>query len=102
VRGGASIIAFKLGQKSLEEAGFRMIGAHTDSPGLRLKTHAAHKSDGLLRLGVEIYGGPNIGHFYDRDLSLAGRVNLRTANGFATRLLKFDQPLVRLPTSRYI
>lgn len=97
VRGGASIIAFKLGQKSLAETGFRMIGAHTDSPGLRLKTHAAHASDGLVRLGVEIYGGPILATFTDRDLSLAGRVNIRTADGFDTRLLKFDTPLLRLP-----
>jgi len=97
VRGGASIIAFKLGQSALEETGFRMIGAHTDSPGLRLKTHAAHSSDGLVRLGVEIYGGPILATFTDRDLSLAGRVNIRTANGFETRLIKFDQALVRLP-----
>jgi aspartyl aminopeptidase len=97
VRGGASIIAFKLGQQSLSDTGFRMIGAHTDSPGLRLKTHAAHASNGLVRLGVEIYGGPILATFTDRDLSLAGRVNVRTANGFETRLLKFDQPLLRLP-----
>jgi aspartyl aminopeptidase len=97
VRGGASVIAFKLGQQSLAETGFRMIGAHTDSPGLRLKTHAAHKSDGLLRLGVEIYGGPILATFTDRDLSLAGRVNIRTLNGFATRLIKIEQPLLRLP-----
>ena len=97
VRGGASIIAFKLGQQSLSEKGFRMIGAHTDSPGLRLKTHAAHASNGLVRLGVEIYGGPILATFTDRDLSLAGRVNVRTANGFETRLLKFEQPLLRLP-----
>ena len=97
VRGGASIIAFKLGQQSLSETGFRMIGAHTDSPGLRLKTHAAHASNGLVRLGVEIYGGPILATFTDRDLSLAGRVNVRTTNGFETRLLKFEQPLLRLP-----
>lgn len=97
VRGGASIIAFKLGQKALADTGFRMIGAHTDSPGLRLKTHAAHSSDGLVRLGVEIYGGPILATFTDRDLSFAGRVNIRTATGFETRLIKIDQPLVRLP-----
>ena len=97
IRGGASIIAFKLGQKPLVETGFRMIGAHTDSPGLRLKTHAAHASHGLVRLGVEIYGGPILATFTDRDLSLAGRVNIRNAAGFETRLLKFDQPLLRLP-----
>jgi aspartyl aminopeptidase len=97
VRGGASIIAFKLGNKSLADVGFRMIGAHTDSPGLRLKTNAALSSDGLLRLGVEIYGGPILATFTDRDLSLAGRVNVRTNSGFSTRLIKFDLPLLRLP-----
>jgi aspartyl aminopeptidase len=50
-----------------------------------------------VRLGVEIYGGPILATFTDRDLSLAGRVNIRTANGFETRLIKFDQALVRLP-----
>jgi aspartyl aminopeptidase len=97
VRDGASIIAFKLGKKSLAETGFRMIGAHTDSPGLRLKTHAAHASNGMVRLGVEIYGGPILATFTDRDLSLAGRVNVRTASGFASHLVKFAQPLLRLP-----
>jgi aspartyl aminopeptidase len=97
VRAGASIIAFKVGQKPLIESGFRMIGAHTDSPGLRLKTHAAQASHGLLRLGVEIYGGPILATFTDRDLSLAGRVNVRTATGIETRLIKFDQALLRLP-----
>jgi len=94
---GASLIAFRIGQQSLPETGFRMIGAHTDSPGLRIKTNAAHASDGLVRLGVEIYGGPILATFSDRDLSLAGRVNVRTAQGFETRLINFEQPLLRLP-----
>jgi aspartyl aminopeptidase len=97
VRGGASLIAFVLGRQPLEQAGLRLVGAHTDSPGLRLKPHAAHASDGLLRLGVEVYGGPILATFADRDLSLAGRVNVRTDAGFETRLLRFDAPLVRLP-----
>ena len=94
---GASLIAFRIGQQPLADTGFRMIGAHTDSPGLRLKTHAAHASEGVVRLGVEIYGGPILATFTDRDLSLAGRVNVRTAHGFETRLINFDQPLLRLP-----
>ncbi|HEY3327414.1 MAG TPA: M18 family aminopeptidase [Novimethylophilus sp.] len=97
VRGGSSIIAFTLGQKPLAETGFRIIGAHTDSPGLRLKPKAAHGGEGVVRLGVEVYGGPILATFTDRDLSLAGRVNVRTAEGFGTRLLRFDTPLVRLP-----
>ncbi|MFM1910961.1 MAG: putative family aminopeptidase 2 [Pseudomonadota bacterium] len=96
-RGGSSIIAFTVGQNPLPNSGLNMVGAHTDSPGLRLKPHAAFSSDGLIRIGVEVYGGPILATFADRDLSIAGRVNVRTANGFETRLIKFDKPLLRLP-----
>ncbi len=97
VRGGASLIAFVPGSRPLMETGFRIVGAHTDSPGLRLKPKAASASDGLARLGVEVYGGPILATFTDRDLSLAGRVMLRGAAGQETRLLRFEQALVRLP-----
>ncbi|MBY0341707.1 MAG: M18 family aminopeptidase, partial [Rhodocyclaceae bacterium] len=76
IRGGASIIAFVVGTGDLATHGLRMIGAHTDSPGLRLKPKAPHAADGLVRLGVEVYGGPILATFTDRDLSLAGRVNV--------------------------
>jgi len=97
VRGGASLIAFVLGGEPLAETGFRIVGAHTDSPGLRLKPKAASGSDGLARLAVEVYGGPILATFTDRDLSLAGRVVVRTAAGPQTRLVRFDKSLVRLP-----
>lgn len=97
VRGGASIIAFRLGTQALTDSGLRMVGAHTDSPGLRLKPKAAHSSAGMLRLGVEVYGGPILATFADRDLSLAGRVMVRGSDGIQPRLLRFEQPLVRLP-----
>jgi aspartyl aminopeptidase len=97
VRGGSSIVVFVIGRQPLEQTGFRIVGAHTDSPGLRLKPKAAHASEGVVRLGVEVYGGPILATFADRDLSLAGRVNVRSANGFETRLLRFESPLVRLP-----
>ncbi len=97
IRGGASIIAFKVGSLNLTDSGFRMIGAHTDSPSLRLKPNAAYGSDGLVRIGVEVYGGPILATFTDRDLSVAGRVNVRTGTGFEARLVKFDNALMRLP-----
>jgi aspartyl aminopeptidase len=97
IRGGASIIAFKVGSQTLTNSGFRMIGAHTDSPSLRLKPNAAYGGDGLVRIGVEVYGGPILATFTDRDLSVAGRVNVRTATGFEARLVKFDHALMRLP-----
>jgi aspartyl aminopeptidase len=97
VRGGSSMIAFVLGGQPLAETGFRIVGAHTDSPGLRLKPKAAIAGDGLARLGVEVYGGPILATFTDRDLSLAGRVVVRTGAGQETRLLRFERPLARLP-----
>jgi aspartyl aminopeptidase len=96
-RAGSSIIAFTLGRQALDQTGFRIVGAHTDSPGLRLKPRAPHASDGLARLGVEVYGGPILATFADRDLSLAGRVHLRGDDGLHSRLLRFEKPLVRLP-----
>lgn len=97
VRDGASIIAFVLGQQPLAKSGMRMVGAHTDSPGLRLKPKAAFASNGLTQLGVEVYGGPILATFADRDLSLAGRVMVKTSDGIASRLVKFDESIVRLP-----
>jgi aspartyl aminopeptidase len=97
IRGGASIIAFIIGSSPLAESGFRMVGAHTDSPGLRLKPNAAYSSDGLIRIGVEVYGGPILATFTDRDLSIAGRVVTKVDHGTETHLVKFDQPMMRLP-----
>ncbi|MGR9012168.1 MAG: M18 family aminopeptidase [Gammaproteobacteria bacterium] len=98
VRDDSSIVLFIQGQKPLVETGFKIIGAHTDSPGLRLKPNAASASDGLLRLGVEIYGGPILATFTDRDLSLAGRISYKNEQNDITSLpVKFDQPLLRLP-----
>lgn len=97
VRGDSSIIAFIVGSRPAPETGLRLIGAHTDSPGLRLKPKPAEDAAGMLRLGVEVYGGPILATFADRDLSLAGRVNVRTATGIDTRLIRFDAPLLRLP-----
>ena len=97
VRAGSSIIAFIVGGKSLPDTGLRIIGAHTDSPGLRIKPKPAEEVGGMVRLGVEVYGGPILATFADRDLSLAGRVNVRIPGGFETRLVRFTDPLLRLP-----
>lgn len=97
VRGGSSIIAFIVGSQPAAESGLRLIGAHTDSPGLRLKPKPAEDAAGMIRLGVEVYGGPILATFADRDLSLAGRVNVRVPGGFETRLVRFADPLLRLP-----
>jgi len=96
-RDGASIIAFTLGSQPIAEAGFRIVGAHTDSPGLRLKPKAAHVNQGVAQVGVEVYGGPILATFTDRDLSIAGRVNVRNGDSFTTHLLHFTESVVRLP-----
>ena len=98
IRDDSSIIAFIVGSKALAETGFKIVGAHTDSPGLRLKPNAPHAKDGVLRLGVEVYGGPILATFTDRDLSLAGRVSYQSEQGeIFTRLVNFEEPLLRLP-----
>lgn len=97
VRDGGSIIAFVLGQQPIPDSGLRIIGAHTDSPGLRLKPHAAYSTEGMAQLGVEVYGGPILATFTDRDLSIAGRVTVQTADGLSSHLVKLDQAIARLP-----
>jgi aspartyl aminopeptidase len=97
IRGGASIVAFTVGGDDLAASGFRLVGAHTDSPGLRVKPKALQGGEGMLRLGVEVYGGPLLATFADRDLSLAGRVAIRNGEGVEMRLLHFPEPLLRLP-----
>ncbi|MDD4914340.1 MAG: M18 family aminopeptidase [Methylococcales bacterium] len=98
VRDDSSIVIFVPGRKPLAETGFKILGAHTDSPGLRLKPNPLLHSDSMQRLALEIYGGPILASFTDRDLSLAGRLAyLNDDGGISSRLLHFEQPLLRLP-----
>ncbi len=97
IRDGGSIIAFVIGEKPIAESGFKIVGAHTDSPSLRLKPNAATCKEGLHQIGVEVYGGPILATFTDRDLSLAGRVTVKSSEGFKTHLVKLDESAVRLP-----
>lgn len=96
-RDGASIIAFILGRNPITTAGFRIVGAHTDSPGLRLKPKAAMANSGIAQAGVEVYGGPILATFTDRDLSLAGRVNVMNASSYSSHLLHLTDSILRLP-----
>lgn len=98
VRDDSSIVLFVVGRKAPAESGFKIVGAHTDSPGFRIRPNGATVSDGLARLGVEIYGGPILATFTDRDLSLAGRISfLDDGKQLAHKPVRFDQPLLRLP-----
>ncbi len=98
IRDDSSIIFFVLGSQPLTDTGFKILGAHTDSPGLRIRPNAGVCVDSFVRLGVEIYGGPILATFTDRDLSLAGRISYKTPEGkIANTLVRFDQALLRLP-----
>jgi len=98
VRGGGSIIAFRLGSKPPAEAGFRAIGSHTDSPNLRLKPKGAKAKGGYLRADVEPYGGAIWPTWVDRDLGLAGRVVVRGPDGLEEHLICLDRPVGRIPS----
>ena len=98
IRDDSSIIAFKIGHQPLTETGIKILGAHTDSPGLRVKPKPSLYSDQLWRVALEVYGGPILATFTDRDLSLAGRLAYRDKHGeIKSRLLRFSQPLLRIP-----
>jgi aspartyl aminopeptidase len=96
VRGG-SLVAWHLPQGAPPHAGFRILGAHTDSPNLRLKPRPDTGRAGFRQLGVEVYGGVLRNSWLDRDLGLSGRVFVRGARGPEERLLKIDRPVLRVP-----
>ncbi len=93
--GGTSIFAFVI-PDTKRISGFRIVGAHTDSPNLRLKPNAEYKKEGYAQLGVEVYGGVLLNSWLDRDLSLAGRVFVRENGRVETRLVRFSRPMLRV------
>ncbi len=96
-RADTSIAAFHLGTAHVDRAGFRLVGAHTDSPNLRLKPRAPLTRNGYHQLGVEIYGGVLLSTWMDRDLSLAGRVVVLAGGRPHAHLVDFRRPLLRVP-----
>ncbi|PUA29797.1 MAG: M18 family aminopeptidase [Cellvibrio sp. 79] len=98
-RNDSSIIAFVYGKSPLLETGIRMIGAHTDSPCLKVKPRAELNRRGYFQLGVEVYGGALLGPWYDRDLSMAGRVSYRDTSGqIASALIDFERAIAVIPS----
>jgi len=98
VRGGSSLIAFHVGTEEPARAGFSLIGAHTDSPNLRLKPKPDLVRNGYRQLAVEPYGGVLYSTWLDRDLSVAGRVIIAGKDGATTqRLVDLRRPLLRIP-----
>ncbi|MFB7355098.1 M18 family aminopeptidase [Streptomyces gardneri] len=93
VRGGA-IIAWYVPEGAAPHTPYRIVGAHTDSPNLRVKPQPDMGARGWRQVAVEIYGGPLLNSWLDRDLGLAGRLTLRDGS---QHLVNIDRPLLRVP-----
>ena len=95
----SAIFAFRIGAKTLADAGFRMICAHSDSPTFRIKPNAEMLTEGgIVKLNTEVYGGPIMSTWFDRPLTLAGRVIVRGADVMQpqTMLLHIKRPLLQI------
>lgn len=98
IRNDSSVIAFQLNQ-SLPENGMRMVGAHTDSPCLQVKPNPEIVNNNYLQLGVEVYGGALLNPWFDRDLSLAGRVSyLDDSGAIDSQLINMEKPVAIIPS----
>ena len=105
-RNDSSLIAWRMpgqggrsGLAGLVESGFRMVGAHTDSPCLKVKPNPEVHRHAYVQLGVEVYGGVLLNPWFDRDLSIAGRVSYLTQAGdVAHGLIDFTQPVAIIPS----
>lgn len=99
VRNGSSLIAFVYGTEAVAETGLRLIGAHTDSPCLKVKPHPELKQRGYYQLAVEVYGGVLLNPWFDRDLSIAGKVVSRDDKGAVCQtLIDFQRPVAIVPS----
>ncbi len=99
-RNGSALIAFILPPTgALAEQGLRMVGAHTDSPCLKVKPQPERLKHGYFQLGVEVYGGALLNPWFDRDLSLAGRVSYLDPQGRLQQgLIDYAEPIAVIPS----
>jgi aspartyl aminopeptidase len=98
-RNGSSIIAFVVGRDDLGNNGIRLVGAHTDSPCLMVKPQPDISKQGYFQLGVEVYGGALLNPWFDRDLSIAGRVVYRNSkNQLKQKLVDFKTAVATIPS----
>ncbi len=97
-RRDSSLIAFNYGDGDFVQSGVRIIGAHTDSPVLKVKPKPEKCVEGYQQLGVEVYGGALFAPWFDRDLSLAGRVSVGDDNGINHYLVDFKRAIGIVPS----
>ena len=99
VKRDGSLVAFRLGSQSILDSGVHLAGAHTDSPCLKVKPVADLSSNGYLQVGVEVYGGALLNPWFDRDLSLAGKLSFVTDAGqLETCLIDVQRPVAVIPS----
>jgi len=99
IRNDSSLLAFVLGSEDPAATGLHIAGAHTDSPCLKIKPNPELQRNGYLQLGVEVYGGALLNPWFDRDLSLAGRVTYTDGDGLLnSALIDFEQPIAIIPS----
>ncbi|MDO5779125.1 MAG: M18 family aminopeptidase [Clostridium sp.] len=101
IKNDSALIAFEVGTGDIEKTGFRLIGAHTDVPGFRIKPNPQMISEGkYVKLNTEVYGGPILHTWFDRPLSIAGKVSLKGASPLKpeTRLVNINKPLLIIPS----
>ena len=97
-RNDSSVIAFVVGTEKPFKTGFKIAGAHTDSPLLKLKAEGEGKSAGSVRVATEVYGGPLLTTWFDRDLGIAGRVMAKKAGKYQPKLVFIDKPAAIVPS----
>lgn len=95
----SSLFAFRIPQKGMEEAAFRIIASHTDSPALRIKCQPEVSGSGYAQLNVEVYGSPVLNTWMDRPLGIAGRAALKSGDILHPdmRLVDYKRPVVTIP-----
>ncbi|KAK9073562.1 hypothetical protein SSX86_007886 [Deinandra increscens subsp. villosa] len=101
-RNYSTIVAFAIGKKYVAGNGFHIVGAHTDSPCLKLKPVSKVSKGGYLEVGVQTYGGGLWHTWFDRDLTIAGRMIIKEGKGdcasYSHRLVRIQEPIMRIPT----
>ena len=98
-KSSSTIIAFTVGENFDVKKGFKIFGAHTDSPCFRIKPNPEIVTENIVRLNTEVYGGPILSTWFDRPLSIAGRVIVKGEDPFfpKTVKIKIDEPLLTIP-----